>query len=627
MTSAKLHTSFLGFNLNSSIDGRRGISSAVIGRRHNLRRAIKKCSCSKQNPWVSRAIWFSNFCQKNVELLKKNIGSRSGFVVKSVREPLSRSKALVKSLTPIWYEGLLLIRCSIFVAVISGVCLLVWYGQTRAKGFVESKLLPSVCSTLSEYFQRELNFGRVRRISPLSITLESCSCGPHAEEFSCAEVPTVKLRLLPFASLKQGKIVIDAVMSRPSLLVVQKKDYTWLGIPYSEGIQQRHLSSEEGIDYRTRTRRIAREEAASRWGKKRDDAATKAAANGYIVSEKGTSQSEDDILREDASHLAKLMNSESFLCMEEKTHWRDHHCMDTGADYDMKHADLEKSFGIKVSGSGMNFWSRLIQGPRKTKLKRKANGNDVSEDRLVAKRRILDCSALAAASYFQGLSRGVANELSTSPADHDIIDTDTLSINNKRNANAKTSKTSYEGHLEAGTGNKKDIEPLGIQPFAVTGDDKKSLSTVPNDSSPITRGANQSGENPSAELKGVNIDIDVAGQLMDVNDVSESETRFQASHIPTLFKIQPWSSMNINRKFRYFSGNVKEQFFSFIVGPLQKLKSSVVPKLEDFVAELVDGVELSQNEGISKMLPVTLDSVHFKDGSLMLLAFGDEEPR
>lgn len=625
--SGKLHTPFLGVSLHSSIDERRGIKSAVFGRRNNLRRAIRKCSCSKQNPWVSRAVWFSHFCQKNVELLKKNIGSRSGFVVKSVKEPLNRSKALVKSLTPVWHEGLLLFRCSVFVAVVSGVCLLVWYGQTRAKGFVESKLLPSVCSTLSEYFERELNFGKVRRISPLSITLESCSFGPYAKEFSCAEVPTIKLRLLPFASLKRGKIVVDAVMSHPSLLVVQKKDYTWLGIPYSEGSLQRHLSSEEGIDYRTRTRRIAREEAAARWAKQRDDAAAEAARGGYIVSEKGISQSEDDSFREDSSHLAKQMSSESFLRMEEKIHWRDHHCMDTGADYDMKHADLEKSFGVKMSGSGMNFWSKVIQGTSKTKLKRKANGNDVSEDHVVAKRRLLDRSALAAVSYFQGLSRGITNELSTSPGDHDIMDSDILLRNYKGNVNEKTSKTSYEGNSEAGSGNRKHIEPLGIKQFTIIGDDSKSLKTVPHDSSPITDGTKHSSENPSAELKDMNIDTDVANQLMDIDDASDTERLSPAFYSPTLFKIQPWFSMNINRDFRYISGNVKEQLFYLVAGPFQKFKSSILPKLEDFVAELVDGVEISQNEGISKMLPVTLDSVYFKDGSLTLLAYGDTEPR
>ncbi|CAL5330609.1 unnamed protein product [Camellia sinensis] len=130
-------------------------------------------------------IRFSHFCRRNVELQWKNLGLRGGLIVKHVTKPFSADKALVRSLVLLWEEGLLLIRYSIFFAVISWVCLLVWYGKARAKTFVEAKLLPSVCLVLGEYIQRELDFGKVRRISPSSITLESCSIGPHNEEFSC----------------------------------------------------------------------------------------------------------------------------------------------------------------------------------------------------------------------------------------------------------------------------------------------------------------------------------------------------------------------------------------------------------------------------------------------------------
>ena len=51
------------------------------------------------------------------------------------------------------------------------------------------------------------------------------------------------------------------------------------------------------------------------------------------------------------------------------------------------------------------------------------------------------------------------------------------------------------------------------------------------------------------------------------------------------------------------------------------------PKVEDLAAELVDGVDVVQTEGIEKIIPITLDSVHFKGGTLMLLAYGDREPR
>lgn len=279
--SITLHNPFIGVPIRCNKNRRINGTSVYLDGVKQPKRSVRKCTCCKKNDWISHGIRFSHFCGRNVELLWKNLGLRSGLVVSCVKEPFSRSRALVRSLAPLWDEGLFLFRCSVFCAVISGLCLLFWYGQAKAKSFVEAKLLPSVCSALSDYIQRELDFGKVRRISPLSITLEACSIGPHKEEFSCAEVPTVKLRVLPFSSLRRGRIVVDAVLSDPTLLVVQKKNYTWLGIPFVEGNLQRHLSTEEGIDHRTKTRRIAREETAGRAARERDDAAREAAEMGY----------------------------------------------------------------------------------------------------------------------------------------------------------------------------------------------------------------------------------------------------------------------------------------------------------------------------------------------------------
>lgn len=397
--STRIHTPFLVFTLESSVNNR-GNNGNLVYRDNKViltkKRAFRQCTCcAKKHNWISEGIKFSHFCGRSVDLLWKNLGWRGSLVVKRVTEPFSRDKALVRSLSPLWEEGLLLIRCSIFVAVMSGVCLLLWYGKAKAKTYVESKLLPSVCSLLSEHIQRELDFGKVRGISPLSITLESCSIGPHNEEFSCGEVPTVKLRVLPFASLKRGKIVIDAVLSNPSLLVVQKKNFTWLGIPSSEeGSLQRHLSTEEGIDNRTKIRRIAREQIAVRFDKERDDAAREAAEMGYVMSEKGSHTSGVDVLND----------TESFFCMDEqRLHWQDHHCMDAGVEYDLKHADLEKAFGVQIPDSGVKFWSRLVLGPVRHKFKRKANGRDIAATGVTAKRRILERSAAAARSYFHSL--------------------------------------------------------------------------------------------------------------------------------------------------------------------------------------------------------------------------------
>jgi hypothetical protein len=135
---------------------------------------------------------------------------------------------------------------------------------------------------MGDYLGRKLNLGRVHRISPLGFTLESCSLGPHSEEFSCGELPNVKVRIRPWASLQRGQVVVDAVLIQPHVLIAQKEDWTWLGIPTPlEKLVAKHSSNEEGIDPRTKARRLAREQAAIHWAEERNEAARKWAQQGY----------------------------------------------------------------------------------------------------------------------------------------------------------------------------------------------------------------------------------------------------------------------------------------------------------------------------------------------------------
>ncbi|KAL8218910.1 hypothetical protein R6Q57_022283 [Mikania cordata] len=484
---------------------------------------------AKKHDWISHGI---RFCGENVEILWKNIGLRSGFVVKSVKEPFARNKTLVRSLSTVWAEGLLVFRCSVFFAVISGVCLLLWYGQLRAKTLVEAKLLPLVCATLSDYIQRDLHFGKVRSISPLSITLESCSIGPHKEEFSCGEVPTLKLRFQPLISLRRGKIVIDAVLCNPTLLVAQKRNYSWLGIPFSDGgILQKHLSTEEGIDNRTKIRRIAREKTAARMDRERDNAALEAAKTGYIISSNEI-QGEDDWGDSDVKINASLM--------DEKVHWQDHHRPDAGVEYDTKvtkHADLEKSFGANIPTAGVKFW--LPGGPLKHKRKNIVNGIGVG---IAAKKRILAHSASAAFALF----------LDTSQVD------------------------------------KKDDHQIG---------DSYSHKHILQDADPYLFPQ----ENSDLESKSILEDEDM-------------ETKQQLS-LPSLGST-------------YIKDGGMGDIWSFLIaGPIQKIKSHLVPKVKGIVGELVEGANAEKTVGIEKMVPVTLDSVYFEGGTLLLLAYGDNEPR
>ncbi|XP_022729806.1 uncharacterized protein LOC111284940 isoform X2 [Durio zibethinus] len=649
--SLKLNSPFLGKPLGSSLNGKKSNGHYFDFDRGKLFRIAirKRVSAEKQDDWIAQAIRFSHFCGKNIGLFRKTIGLRNGFVAKSVKEPFAGSKALVRSLSPLWKEGLLLVRCSVLAAVLSGVCLLGWYGQKKAKGFVEAKLLPSVCSVLSDYIQREIDFGKVRSVSPLSITLEACSVGPHTEEFSCGEVPNMKIRVQPFASLRRGKIVIDAVLSHPSILIAQKKDYTWLGIPFSEDGLQRHLSTEEGIDFRTKSRRIAREESATRWARERDDDARKAAEMGYIVSEGSSDRSEDDTVKE-IGPSAEITSSKSFSCMDEKMHWRDHHCVDNGVFYDTKHAELEKSFGVKIPGSGLTLWPKVIQGSKRNKFKKKFNRSDTSSAGVAAKRRILERSASAALAYFQGLSLEDSGDYSEASGSYDLSDLNTLLVKNEDDSNAETSIdiNSGEGSLltynlyeeqreETENQHINDNGTLGNfnflrDPFLMT---VERLSRVRKIGKGFPYDANAAGAAKAMVSKVDYGDLvfDVVNKNMDEN-VSEGGrthaspfTSIKSDLTPSAYHMVAFWYFGMKFSFPSFPDNMGERVSNFLAGSLQKLKFGVAPKVERIIAELVDGADVGQSDGTEKMLPVTVDSVHFKGGTLMLLAFGDREPR
>lgn len=687
--SISLRNSILGVPVQCYGNGRNGGGNLVgvgVGRRGSRKCVIR----AKSNDWVSNGVKFTHFCGRNVELLWKNIGLRSGMMVNCVKDPFVKSKTLVRTrLAPVWEEGLLIVRCSVFCAVISGVCLLLWYGQVKAKSFVETKLLPSVCAALSEHIQRDLNFGKVRRISPLSITLESCSFGPHVEEFSCGEVPTIKLRVLPFASLRRGKIVVDAVLHNPNLLVVQKKNYTWLGIPFTDGLVPRHLSTEEGIDHRTKTRRIAREDAFARMVQERDNAAIEAAKMGYIFSDGGASLSEFGTTKAFASNSTGLTTSEPIFCMDEKLHWRDHHCMDAGVEYDMKHADLEKSFGVNTPGSGIKFWPKLIPGPIKRKFKRRTNGRDISAAGISAKTRILERSASAARAYFLEISQG-GDPNHMSRGNH-VMNLEEVLLNSKDdNSGASTfilnnsddmAALDQSTRLNTGGNRNNENKIIEVDEIYLTG--KETLNQDSNMGNVIASTENLGNHilseviNPSVstqeraiggksslsvgdaasvmKTKSCDINKDIqgdslvnehmdskdklsvqSGQVLEYEESNSEDQGVPTSQISKSLNpdplpavqhsdyVRPWS---VESGLNTFSSGIGEAWSLVITRPFQRLKSEFSPKVKDIVAELVEKVDEGETLSIEKMLPITLDSVHFKDGVLMLLAYGDNEPR
>ncbi|XP_028802385.1 uncharacterized protein LOC114757483 isoform X2 [Neltuma alba] len=643
MSSVKSYCAFLGTELHGSLEGSSNCRNLFHLETRGLpKRDRRRCAISaKQSNLIIQESRFSYFSGENVEFLRRSLILRNGSRLKCIKEPFSRSKDLLGYLNPLWKEGLLLVRASVYTAVISGICLMAWYGQNKAKGFIEAKLLPSVCSAISEYIQRDLEFGKVRRISPLSITLESCSFGPHKEEFSCGEAPTVKLRIRPFASLKRGKWVIDAVLSQPSVVVAQKKDFTWLGIPLSEGGVQRHLSTEEGIDHRTKIRRLAREEAGARWTRERDAAAREAAEAGYFISE-CFGLSEDDDLKEIATPAVQG-NPKSFFSINEEKH--DHHCMDTGVDYDIKHAKLEKSFGVKFPGSGLRFWSRVIKRGKAHKFKRKANGIDICASGIAIKRRIFERSATAARAYFSG-PHGKFGDASSPSECFCFMNHNELPVISEVDKSAESVANIDENRSDSsklGT----HVRDLGIWSPAiredvnghsdyVSCDQNSSLETKESKFDNLKSGGDvaERGNVDSCKEENEEMGLDIADKQIDDNMpgiqrglTSESPsfsqpkprlaTYFQVSIKPLILKSSSVS----------FFRNVGKFLCCFLSSPIQNLKPDLGLKVEDFVTEHVDGVGVQHSEGITNMLPVTVDSVHFRDATVMLLAYGDREVR
>jgi len=575
---------------------------------------------------------------------------------------------MAKSLSPLWQEGLLLFRCSIFGAIIAGVCLLLWYGRAKAKEFIELKLLPSVCSVLSEHIQREVDFGKVRRISPLSITLESCSIGPHSEEFSCGEAPTIKLRIHPFTSLRRGKVVFDAVLSRPTLLVAQKKDFTWLGIPYTDGSPPKHHSTEEGIDFRTRTRRVAREEAAARWERERDDGARQAAQMGYIVPDHGASLSGASG-EESSNDLVESASTKSLVCLDGGMHWGDHHSMDTGTGYDVKHEDLEKSFGVDMSRSRLRSFSEIVPGPLMPNFKRKANGKDSSESSLAAKKRVLGRSAAAAAKYFEHLQHVQLNESQNSVVDFEIANLDGLVIGDVVQANATMYSeivgANVEESAESGSPEMSYDHSSSSHSGGDVGQSNLSMSVdeqiINEATSNLSHSASSQGDHAEVgsditqhtgnfdavrKMVGLDENSEVLEGFETMNadrssiDRSSQENRMLdfprglsevpgdsvCSDRPTVEqKLSP--ARHSNESGPFSTRSIDERFSYFVTGQFQKLNKGMGHKLEDMATQTFEEADDVPAAGIDRALPVTLDSVYFKGGTLMLLAYGDAEPR
>uniref|UniRef100_A0A1D1Y2C3 HPr kinase/phosphorylase n=1 Tax=Anthurium amnicola TaxID=1678845 RepID=A0A1D1Y2C3_9ARAE len=694
MNLEHLRSSLLGSPLPLFADQRRNRNNIFVVRWASPS-ASYDCCLLPQNQRGHRWSAFTQLSWRNIGFLRWNSCLRNRSKIKCTQEPFSRSRELRRSFLPLWKEGLFLIRCSVFIAVLSAVGLLMWYGQFKSRSFVEAHLLPSVCSILSEYLQREINFGKVRSISPLGITLQSCSIGPHQEEFSCGELPTVKLRLRPFASMRSGKIVVDAVLSQPIILISQKEDFSWLGIPTpSESSLKRHSSSEEGIDFRTKARRSAREKAAAHWAKERTQLAREFAKSGYVIPQEYSEPITSDSFKDAVSNSSKSVTPGSLFRMDEHLHWKDHHSVDTGTEYGLKHAELEKSFGIKTSSNSWSrFWSR-VESPLRHKFKRDAHKKVITETHISSKIRILRRSAAATLEYFNSLdvdkisesfalhvegssyldrgkleipSNGVKDE-GTSKIESTVLNKvdenggfkdqlDSLYVNAeeyhvKMPPETVSSHFGSEENLKSlnGESSPKDVGCLGGQHhtqfyqsdervdglrlirqalFMVT--KKLNRRRMPHENSSLINNLVKLYEPVIREVGAStrqNGDLEQSYSEGSTNRSALSSKHLEDSSLEALGDFGPQETKSSLKSALFsFSRTIEEFLSDYFTNQVQKLRSSMNTKVDDLSAELAEGVDVIHTEGIGKIFPVTLDSLYFSGGSLMLLGHGDQEPR
>lgn len=404
----------------------------------------------------------------------------------------------------------------------------------------------------------------------------------------------MKIRVRPFASLRRGRVVVDAVLSEPSALVAQKKDFSWLGIPApSEGTVKRH-SGEEGIDYRTKTRRLAREKAAEQWNEERDKAAREAAEKGYTIpSGQSVPVSSNEILEADGP--TEIGKSSPPLCADQM-HKNDHH-LATGIDSGSKHADLEKSFGFKSPIPGINLWSRVISSPSRLRYMRKAPSKVIPDVDNSSQQRILRRSADAAVSYFQNTGHINIDDSSPGPGKgssdggHANVGGSGITSNDETVSNSKTASTS-----------------LAESPSHSQLSSQCSSSNLDNLLLWHNLEDLQIGQakNPS-ENKPVPHQENIFGNFGSCTHAHNWVPfwPFQLKSCPVSFN-SPWASLDLQ---------------------IEKLKSQFAIGPGDFSAELTEGVSEIHPGGVQNALPITLDSVYFNGGNLMLLGYGDQEPR
>lgn len=644
----------------------------------------------------------------------------------NIKGPVSQWKAPVSQ----WRQGIFFVRCSAFVATIAVLGMLVLYGQVRAQAYINERILPSVATVMGNYLGRKLNLGKVHRISPLGFALESCSLGPQPEEFSCGELPNVKVRIRPWASLQRRQVVVDAVLVQPHVLVAQKEDWTWLGIPTPlEKPVVKHSSNEEGIDPRTKARRLAREQTAIRWAEERNEAARKWAQKGYkFVGIEDTSFPGKGV----ALHAEDMVNCDCMNCMKEEV--ATENCFDGGKvgrqvhlhhkctegvcnksamerselDRAFEQGTLNKHFSLRNPAPVVRTWLKEnMVKPIRHRFKRSTQKSAPFSQKATMQRRNLDRSAAAARKYFDEMDKkqnsgadrgmgyignsgafanpellssfvsvkedsqkGMMEEQDKECSEYIVMNVDqhncppTIGRNEGLSACpvsfdkgdlSKLVKTDCKNHVIVDIEHPSydydirrilDLQLLdkgSLEQETISEDQFKqhlSMKCTDNEKGSIYKALVEAIHNSCQTTESCKSSNHLGKQGEKLVYIKSKSNEASSQYCDTMGG--PSQSIaedqsgdhsediNVSRvgKLPVFHGSIVMAFSDTFINSVQRMSGYLRRKFKQLANEFVAGAqEKIHIAGSEHLFPVVLDSVYFRNGTLMLLGYGDEEPR
>ncbi|MCO5581693.1 hypothetical protein L7F22_035582 [Adiantum nelumboides] len=581
-------------------------------------------------------------------------------------------------------NSVLLLRGAAFVGSVVLLGMLSLYAQAKAQAHIQKYVLPPVASIVSTYLGRKVELGKVHSVSPLGLTLESCSLGPHENEFSCGELPLVEIRMRPFASIQRRQIVLDAVLLQPNLLVCQKKDWSWLGIPTPTEKSFHRESNEEGLDGRTKSRRLFREKMGLRWAKQRDANAKKAAETGYVL------RSEVNI--EEILMKARLLDETDLI---EKGN---QNFLNAYMGEDM-HQGIEESWPHAVHMGNIisnSFQEEFASDNRKALSKSLADCRSWVDKHLVSpvplfkhwssksttrtvesQQRNLESSAAAARNYFEGLSHtqgadfkkgakqptpeqqkpaGIAGAPSSNIEDDENFDC--LELQSTQNLDKLDASKGL--HRNIGSKENKLADPLSVKQKENTavqlndyGQEDIPAVYVRSDGSIVNQHLSSNTKDTSS-VKAVSPEniskYSMLGQMDANTDEKLGEYELDGkslnakvySHKPreAFFIEKPitiagdMANIGSSESTQYKTKLQEESWWKrFLRGKnagifMEKPKFGLKGRGKGFMDSLVaQAKSILSVAPLQKWLPVNLDTVYVRGGTLMLLAYGDVEPR